>query len=330
MRISPDGTVNWTPSGVYKVSCECDITYYPLDKQTCEIKVTTAGYTQGEIKLQFKANAVDMSAYVENGEWQIISAGGVSNQQTSSTRGGKKYASLQFSFVLKRRHVFHVLNTLFPVVLMVLLVPLVFKLDLESGDKTGYSLTVLLSYAVYLTVISEHIPSTSVSICYLSKKYCTLCRLLHEMFKAPPSHYAFLFSGIYLAIILILCTLSVPIGILVTHVYHRTDEVSPFLISMLRSSIVKLFFCKRKSRFSNAAKISPNAKNNVESNPDQPSRGETPNPSKNPCDHEQENEITWKEVACLMDNFFFVVFTFIVILITVIISIILGAEYSSY
>lgn len=104
MRISPDGTVNWTPSGVYKVSCECDIKYYPLDKQTCQIKVTTAGYTQGEINLQFKANAVDMSTYVENGEWQIISAGGLSKGQTTSTRGGKKYASLEFNFVLKRRH----------------------------------------------------------------------------------------------------------------------------------------------------------------------------------------------------------------------------------
>jgi len=64
---------------------------------------------------------------------------------------------------------FHILNTLFPVVMMAVLSAMVFKLPVDSGEKIGFSLTVLLAYAVYLTLISENIPSTSVTVCYLCK-----------------------------------------------------------------------------------------------------------------------------------------------------------------
>ncbi|XP_061179329.1 neuronal acetylcholine receptor subunit alpha-5-like [Saccostrea echinata] len=168
MRIMPNGEVSRTPAGVFQVSCESDVTYYPFDKQTCNIKITTSGYTQGEIDLNFNENAVDLSAYVTNGEWEIVSAGGLSTGGQSRTRNGLTFASLSFQFVLKRRYVFHTINTIFPVFLMGILIPFVFKLE-EIADKIGYSLTVLLSYAVYLTVIADHIPSTSVAVCYLCK-----------------------------------------------------------------------------------------------------------------------------------------------------------------
>jgi hypothetical protein len=39
MRIRYDGSITWSPSGIYDVSCESDITYYPLDTQECKIKL---------------------------------------------------------------------------------------------------------------------------------------------------------------------------------------------------------------------------------------------------------------------------------------------------
>ncbi|XP_062606905.1 neuronal acetylcholine receptor subunit alpha-2-like, partial [Saccostrea cucullata] len=167
MRINPSGEVIRTPAGVYKVSCESVVTYYPFDEQTCHIKITTSGYTQGEIDLRFDENAVDLSDYIPNGEWEVASAGGLSSGEQSKSRNGLKYASLSFELKLKRRYLFHTINTIFPVFLMGMLIPFVFKLSIME-EKIGYSLTVLLSYAVYLTLIADHIPSTSVTVCYLS------------------------------------------------------------------------------------------------------------------------------------------------------------------
>jgi hypothetical protein len=39
----------------------------------------------------------------------------------------------------------------------------IFKLSPESGERVGLALTILLAYAVYLSLISESIPQTSLS-----------------------------------------------------------------------------------------------------------------------------------------------------------------------
>ena len=112
-------------------------------------------------------NAVDKSFYSENGEWDLLTADAYKSDL--SAKDGKRFSTLSFLIKLQRRLLFHIVNTLFPVALMALLIPFVFKLPVDSGEKVGFSLTVLLSYAVYLTLISDNIPSTSVTVCFLCK-----------------------------------------------------------------------------------------------------------------------------------------------------------------
>lgn len=169
MRINPMGNIEWNPTGIYLVSCSSDITYYPLDQQTCTIKLTTWGYTNNEIYLVYDTKPIELGFYSENGEWVLVSASG--EQVQDKSRGGQSFSSLSFSITLRRRPLFHALNTILPVVLMAFLIPMVYRLPVDSGEKIGYSLTVLLAYAVYLTLISDNIPSTSVSVCYLSKSF---------------------------------------------------------------------------------------------------------------------------------------------------------------
>ena len=167
MRINNQGLINWNPAGIYLVSCSSDITYYPLDQQVCTVKVSTWGYTTNEIFLVYDTQPVELGFYSENGEWELVGAVGEPTQDRA--RGGQSFSSLSFSITLRRRPLFHALNTILPVVLMAFLIPMVYRLPVDSGEKIGYSLTVLLAYAVYLTLISDNIPSTSVSVCYLSK-----------------------------------------------------------------------------------------------------------------------------------------------------------------
>lgn len=165
MRIDQRGLIEWTTSAIYIVSCEAVITYYPLDQQICHIKLSTTGYTALQINLQLAPNPVDLQFYSENGEWELLSVTGT--KPDDRMKGSVSHSKVTFTIHLQRRPMFHVLNTMFPVVLMAFLIPMAFKLHVESGEKIGYCLTVLLAYAVYLSMISENIPSTSVSICYL-------------------------------------------------------------------------------------------------------------------------------------------------------------------
>nr|XP_019926068.2 acetylcholine receptor subunit delta [Crassostrea gigas] len=150
MRMRMNGKIRWSTPAIYKVNCESDIRFYPLDYQSCEIRITTAGYTAIEIQLQLEKNPVSLMYYTENGEWELLSV--ESEKPRNKMEDGELFTKVIFRVNMRRRPLFHVLNTMFPVALMAFLIPMAFKLHVDSGEKIGYSLTVLLAYAVYLSV----------------------------------------------------------------------------------------------------------------------------------------------------------------------------------
>ena len=40
-KINPTGSVLWLPGGIYEANCEAEVTFYPLDTQTCTLTLTT-------------------------------------------------------------------------------------------------------------------------------------------------------------------------------------------------------------------------------------------------------------------------------------------------
>ncbi|XP_061164958.1 acetylcholine receptor subunit beta-like [Saccostrea echinata] len=163
IRVAKDGTLKWTPGGIYQTQCTTDVTYYPFDIQTCSVTLTTWGYTNIEISLT--GSGVDLSYYEPNGEWDFSSY-----SITSSTRahGGNSLPQISFNLTFRRRPTFQIMNTIIPMILLASLSCFVFQLPPDSGEKMGYSLTTLLAFAVYLTLVSGNIPTTSINTATLS------------------------------------------------------------------------------------------------------------------------------------------------------------------
>ena len=80
---------------------------------------------------------------------------------------GTAHTGVTFRIQLQRKRTFYVLNTIIPVVMLSLLNVLVFLLPASSGEKMALAVTVLLSFTVYLSIISEVMPKTSESISIL-------------------------------------------------------------------------------------------------------------------------------------------------------------------
>ncbi|XP_045167099.2 acetylcholine receptor subunit beta-type acr-3-like [Mercenaria mercenaria] len=76
--------------------------------------------------------------------------------------------SVKFTVHLKRKYSYYLMNMLLPVVVLAAMAPFVFVLPVESGEKIGFALTILLSLSVVMTIVSENIPPTSTHICVLS------------------------------------------------------------------------------------------------------------------------------------------------------------------
>ncbi|KAL3855537.1 hypothetical protein ACJMK2_014744 [Sinanodonta woodiana] len=312
MRMNGTGFVAWTPGGIYETNCDCDVTYYPFDTQICSIVLSTWAYTSDEISLQLGNPAVQTSMYSENGEWELLSVFG---QNTTTTRETKNFSRLMFTLTLRRRFLFHVLNTILPVVVMATLIVLVFKLPPESGERIGMSLTAVLTYAVYLTLISDNIPRTSLSACILS---------------------------IYLAIILCLSALAVILTIVVLDLYFNIegDDVPAWLNWFTHHVMVNFSCWKRTTCCNERNRITPKDKKQVlpSSNTDlklgasQVANAEL---GKNwnltfdtsSADDNTILEYSWKEIALIMDKCFLYIFTFLVLLATLVTFITLGCNY---
>ena len=165
IQIAQNGEITWSPGNIFDTACDIDSTFYPFDEQMCSITLTTRGYKSHQLTLSLEEVPLILSAYQENGEWTYLRS---STSTAVVARGTDYYSQVNFDLTFQRRNTFHLLSTIFPMFFLVSLTCLVFKIPVDAGEKLGYCLTVLLAFAVYLTLISDNIPTTSTNTSYLS------------------------------------------------------------------------------------------------------------------------------------------------------------------
>ncbi|OWF51075.1 Neuronal acetylcholine receptor subunit alpha-6 [Mizuhopecten yessoensis] len=157
-RVKYNGEVKWDPPGVYETQCEIDITWYPFDKQTCSIELTSWGFISSHVTLEHHVTYVNTEDYELNGEWNLIK-----NEISSSllVEEGETFSQLLFTMEIQRRSGYYILNVIFPITLVAVLTTVTFLLPADSGEKISYILTILLALAVLLTLIADAMPTTS-------------------------------------------------------------------------------------------------------------------------------------------------------------------------
>lgn len=163
IRYMSTGLATWSPADVYEVSCDVDVTFYPFDKQTCKLLFTPWFYMPTEISFHSLRNDLDLGMFTENSIWQLLST------QISIVENGFQIVEIALSF--KRRFAFYVVNMILPLCLMTAINSFVFILPVDSGERVGFSITNLLSIAVFLTIVTDALPEASMPqisvLCYL-------------------------------------------------------------------------------------------------------------------------------------------------------------------
>ncbi|XP_061174315.1 acetylcholine receptor subunit beta-type unc-29-like [Saccostrea echinata] len=156
-RISYSGAVSWVPGGLIQTLCNVNMYKFPFDVQTCSFTLVLWGYSQFEAKLTPFNNFtfVDTTYYTPNAQWTLEKT-----VMKPSALGG--YDNLiEIQLILKRKSLYFVINMLAPILLLSLLNPLVFALPVESGERVSYAITIFLSFAVFMTLLSDSMPKSS-------------------------------------------------------------------------------------------------------------------------------------------------------------------------
>ncbi|XP_061179319.1 neuronal acetylcholine receptor subunit alpha-7-like [Saccostrea echinata] len=156
-----DGTIHWYPYMVFESICDIDISHYPFDKQTCNIIFKTWSYTRWEINLTVSAEKVGFYEFVPNSVWEVTSTDATFNLLSSQT-------DVTFVINLRRKSLYYVLNLILPILLLNILNLFVFIIPADTGEKMGFAVTIFLTFAVFLTMVSGELPINSDSVSILS------------------------------------------------------------------------------------------------------------------------------------------------------------------
>jgi len=102
-----------------------------------------------------------LSDFQENSAWTVTTTSWKVEEE-------KVDAAIIFTITLKRKPLFFLISVIVPVCMLAVLNICVFLLPCDSGEKSGYAMTVFLAFAVFLTIVSSTLPQNSEKISLIS------------------------------------------------------------------------------------------------------------------------------------------------------------------
>lgn len=177
--ISNDGWMYWLPPAIYRSTCAIEITYFPFDYQNCTLAFRSQTYSANEVDLTLAVGEdqktiewvdIDPEAFTENGEWAIVHRPARKMINPRYSPDDLEYQEILFNLIIQRKPLFYIINIILPCSLISSLVVLAYFLPAQAGgQKLTVSISVLLAQTVFLFLIAQKIPETSLSVPLIGK-----------------------------------------------------------------------------------------------------------------------------------------------------------------
>ncbi|XP_068130039.1 acetylcholine receptor subunit epsilon-like isoform X2 [Hyperolius riggenbachi] len=173
------GYMYWLPPAIFRSTCTVEVTYFPFDWQNCSLVFRSKTYNANEVNLLLALNDdgdllervdIDPEAFTENGEWAIKHCPAWKFLDSRYKHEDLEYQEIIFGLVIQRKPLFYIVNIIVPCVLISSLVVLVYFLPAKAGgQKCTVSISVLLAQTVFLFLIAQKVPETSLSVPLIGK-----------------------------------------------------------------------------------------------------------------------------------------------------------------
>uniref|UniRef100_S4RK71 Cholinergic receptor, nicotinic, delta (muscle) n=1 Tax=Petromyzon marinus TaxID=7757 RepID=S4RK71_PETMA len=141
----------------------------------------------------------------ENGEWEIVHLPAKKHINTALSKDDTKYQNITFYVIIQRKPLFYVINIIIPMVIISLIASLAYYLPCDCGEKMTVSISVLLAQTVFLFLVAQKLPETSLEVPIIAK---------------------------YLMFIMVLVTMVVLSSVVVLNLHHRspsTHHLQPWM-----------------------------------------------------------------------------------------------------
>ena len=158
--LSYTGDVYYSPGGIMKAKCPTNVAKFPFDTQECNLVFFNWGITNTSLTLSALSNQARLYWYTPNSDWTLL-------EYSTFVETYNDYSTFNIKIRIKRQPLYYAVMMILPTLLFALLNPLVFVIPVESGERVSLAMTILLSYAIFLTLVSAAIPTSSNPICVL-------------------------------------------------------------------------------------------------------------------------------------------------------------------
>ncbi|XP_012937358.2 neuronal acetylcholine receptor subunit beta-3-like [Aplysia californica] len=165
VRLWYEGYIIWSPTVLLTTSCDIVVTYYPFDTQICSIQFETVISDSEELDIFIDTtDPVKTARYSQDGSWILVA----SSAENLSDQSGKP--AIKFSFLLKRRTTFFIVNIILPTsvlalyltvllgfsALSVVVTATILRLHHKpSTDKVGRRMSQLTMFLMRLTLMKQ-------------------------------------------------------------------------------------------------------------------------------------------------------------------------------
>ncbi|XP_007565073.1 5-hydroxytryptamine receptor 3A-like [Poecilia formosa] len=164
--VHPDGSMFTFLRQRLTFTCRFNLYKFPFDSQRCNITFISMDSSVSSLVLGSAINdsvlmVTSTQFMITQGEWGLKDIELVSG---NITNGWRYHSTLSYTVTLDRKPFLYVINFIIPLVYLLFLDLASFSISVDSGEKFGFKVTVLLSISVLLLILKDILPSTEVDL----------------------------------------------------------------------------------------------------------------------------------------------------------------------
>ncbi len=230
--IHNDGLVIWKPPAIYKSLCPINVEFFPFDEQLCTLKIGSWTYDGYAVDIKHKSlppssndldevtMGIDLGDYYDSTEWDLLAVPAKKYEKYYPCCS-EPYPDIKFNITIRRKTLFYTVNLILPCVAICCVTLLVFYIPANSGEKITMGITILNSLNIFLLLVAEINPPTSLATPLIGK---------------------------YLLFTMVLVTCSIIVTVFVLNIHFRspsTHVMSPWIRELFLNVLPRLLLMRR-------------------------------------------------------------------------------------